>query len=390
MDKKKRNTEITQNVNCNIRQDTDPYISDDNARIRQFAIEGTVTEIREYGSGHINRTKRVETVQHGQRRQYIFQQINTQVFQDVDRLMENITNVTAYLREKIAAQGGDPSREALQVIPTKDGKSYYRDADAGCYRMYPFITDAISLDAVEKPQDFYESAVAFGNFQALLSEYPVETLHETIPDFHHTAKRFQTFCQAVEADACGRAAQVQPEIAFLMERESEMGVLVKLFEQKELPLRVTHNDTKLNNVLMDRKTGKGLCVIDLDTVMPGLSLYDFGDAVRFGANTAAEDATDTAGVSLDLELYRQYVAGYLKGCQGMLTQNERELLPVGAKLMTLECGMRFLTDYLCGDVYFRIHRKQQNLDRCRTQFALAADMERKWEEMQEMISRCSL
>lgn len=356
--------------------------------IRQFAVEGSIVNVCEHGNGHINRTYLAETERNGRRKKYIFQQINTEIFRDVDQLMENITNVTSFLRKKIQAAGGDPERETLQVIPTKEGKNYFRDGDR-FYRMYQFITDSVSLDMVRTPRDFYESAVAFGNFQALLADYPAATLHETIPDFHNTVKRFSAFRSALEADVCGRAAKVQPEIAFLTQREQELSLLVDLSGKQELPLRVTHNDTKLNNIMIDKETGRGICVIDLDTVMPGLSLYDFGDSIRFGANTAAEDEIDLQKVSLDLNLYELYVKGYLTGCRGSLTEKELSLLPMGAKLMTMECGIRFLTDYLSGDTYFRIHRPDHNLDRCRTQFALAADMERKWQQMQDITEKAA-
>ncbi len=354
--------------------------------VQLFALEGTIAGVQEYGSGHINRTELVEMEKDGQREKYILQRINTEIFHDVDGLMENIVGVTDYLRKKIKAAGGDFEREALQVVPTKDGASYCR-AEGGCYRMYRFISNAVSYDAVRSPGDFYESALAFGTFQSLLSDYPAETLHETIPDFHNTPKRFADFCQAVNKDVMGRVALARKEIDFLMEREQELSILTDLQEAGELPLRVTHNDTKLNNVMLDAETGKGVCVIDLDTVMPGLSINDFGDSIRFGANTAAEDETDLSKVSLDLGLYEQCVNGFLKGCQGSLTKKELELLPMGAKMMTMECGMRFLTDYLSGDTYFRIHKEHHNLDRCRTQLALTADMERKWEQMKEIVSR---
>ena len=349
--------------------------------IEKFSVGGMVVSIEEYGSGHINDTYLACVGE----RKYILQRMNTEIFRDPGQLMENITGVTAFLEKKIRARGGDPSRETLHVIPTKTGKPYCRDAEGSCYRMYDFIEKATSFDAVKRPEDFYESAVAFGNFQSLLADYPAETLHETIPDFHNTGKRFQTFQQAVKEDVCGRAAAAQPEIAFVMEREKEMTVLTQALARGELPLRVTHNDTKLNNIMIDNATGKGICVIDLDTVMPGLSVNDFGDSIRFGANTAAEDEPDVSKVSLDLKLYELYVKGYLEGCQGALTGQELAMLPTGAKLMTLECGMRFLTDYLQGDVYFKIHKKDHNLIRCRTQFALVADMERKWERMREIV-----
>lgn len=355
--------------------------------IAQFAVAGRICSVEEYGSGHINATYLVETEDQGTKANYIFQRINTDIFRNVDQLMENVTGVTSYLKERILEKGGDPSRETLQVIPLKTGGSYYRDGQ-DCYRMYQFITDATSFDAVERPEDFYESGVAFGNFQFLLAEYPADTLHETIPDFHHTGKRFEAFRKAVAEDPLGRAAMVQPEIGFLMEREQEMGLLTGMLERGELPLRVTHNDTKLNNIMIDNQTGKGICIIDLDTVMPGSSLYDFGDAIRFGANRAAEDETDLSKVSLDLALYELYVKGYLEGCRGALTGTETALLPMGAKMMTMECGMRFLTDFLLGDTYFRIHRKNHNLDRCRTQLALVADMERKWQQMEAAAGSC--
>ena len=355
--------------------------------VENFALDGTITGMCEYGSGHINGTYLVQMEQNGKQEKYIFQQINTDIFKDADQLMENITGVTSFLKKKIEERGGNPNRETLQVVPTRDGKSFYRDADGTCYRMYIFITDATSYDVVESPKDFYESAVAFGNFQSLLAEYPAETLHETIPNFHNTKKRFGDFCQAVKEDVCGRAASVQKEIAFVMEREKEMDCLTKLMDAKELPVRVTHNDTKLNNIMIDNESGKGICVIDLDTVMPGLSLYDFGDSIRFGANTAAEDETDLSKVSLSTDLYEIYVKGYLEGCKGSLTELETQLLPVGAKMMTLECGMRFLADYLQGDVYFRTHREHHNLDRCRTQFALVKDMEDKWDEMNAIVKK---
>lgn len=357
------------------------------AIVEQFALEGNLVAMGEYGSGHINATYLVEMEENGKRENYIFQQINTDIFKDADQLMANITGVTSYLSKKIEERGGNPKRETLQVVPTKAGTSFYRDEEGKCYRMYYFITGATSYDVVESPKDFYESAVSFGNFQSLLAEYPAETLYETIPDFHNTGKRFETFCQAVKEDICGRAASVQEEIAFVMAREADMTSLTGRLEKKELPLRVTHNDTKLNNIMIDDETGKGICVIDLDTVMPGSSLYDFGDSIRFGANTAAEDETDLSKVSLSLELYELYVKGYLEGCQGSLTELEKELLPMGAKMMTLECGMRFLTDYLQGDTYFKIHREHHNLDRCRTQFALVADMEAKWDELESIVKK---
>ncbi len=349
-----------------------------------FELAGEVLDIVPYGNGHINDTYRVTTTNNGD---YIMQRINTNIFKKPEQVMENIYNVTKYLREIIKNRGGNPERETLTVVPSKKGEIFVTTAQGDCYRMFLFIRDALSYDKVEKPEDFYESAVSFGRFQSLLADFPAETLYETIVDFHNTVWRFDNLKKAVEEDVCGRAASVQEEIKFAMEREAFTHTLVDLLAKGEIPLRVTHNDTKLNNIMMDNETHKGICVVDLDTVMPGLSVNDFGDSIRFGANTAAEDETDLSKVSLSLELYELYVKGYLEGCGGSLTEKELEMLPVGAKMMTFECGMRFLTDYLQGDTYFKIHRPDHNLDRCRTQFGLVADMENKWTQMQEIVQK---
>ena len=351
--------------------------------LNQFELQGEVLSVQPYGNGHINDTFLVKTTDVP----YILQKMNESIFPDTEHLMDNVVKVTTYLRARVKLGGGDPDREAMQVILTKDRKHYWRDETGACWRMYRFI-DGLALDAPRTPADFYESAVAFGRFQSLLADYPADTLHEIIPNFHHTGKRFETFCKAVEEDVCGRAASVQQEIAFVMARKADTTLITDRLAAGKLPLRVTHNDTKLNNVMLDADTGKGLCVLDLDTVMSGSALYDFGDSIRFGANTAAEDETDLSKVSLDLELFEWYVKGYLKGCNGSLTPLEIELLPVGAKLMTLECGMRFLTDYLQGDTYFKIHREHHNLDRCRTQLKLVKDMEDKWDEMHRIVRNC--
>ena len=351
--------------------------------LNQFELHGKVLSVQPYGNGHINDTFLVETVG----AKYILQKMNESIFPDIEHLMDNVAKVTTYLRARVTLSGGDPDREAMQVILTKDRKHFFRADNGDSFRMYRFI-DGLALDAPRTPADFYESAVAFGRFQSLLADYPADTLHEIIPNFHHTGKRFETFCKAVEEDVCGRAASVQQEIAFVMARKADTILITDRLAAGKLPLRVTHNDTKLNNVMLDADTGKGLCVLDLDTVMPGSALYDFGDSIRFGANTAAEDETDLDQVSLDLELFEWYVKGYLKGCNGSLTPLEIELLPVGAKLMTLECGMRFLTDYLQGDTYFKIHREHHNLDRCRTQLKLVKDMEDKWDEMHRIVQNC--
>lgn len=356
--------------------------------IKQFCGDQKTSGGVNYGSGHINDTYRI-VLEHDDAPAeiLILQRMNTEIFTEPALLMENIANVTEHLKKKIAQSGGDPKRETLSIVCAQDGKPYYVDEADNFWRCYPFIEDTISLDRAEQAEDFYQSAVAFGTFQRLLSDFPAEQLHETIPHFHDTKARFEVFKKAVEEDVCSRAAGVKAEIDFILAREDVAEVFGDLQAKGEIPLRVTHNDTKLNNVLMDSKTRKGLCVIDLDTVMPGLAMNDFGDSIRFGASTADEDEPDVSKVFCDMGLFEVYTKGFIEGCGGKLTEKEIELLPMGAKVMTFECGMRFLTDYLQGDTYFKIHREGHNLDRCRTQLKLVADMEKKWDTMQEIVKK---
>lgn len=353
----------------------------------QFVLPGRMTELKPFGNGHINDTFLVvcET-EDGKKSRYVLQRVNNDVFKDMDGLMDNVVHVTAFLRKKIEAAGGDPARETLTVIPTKQER-YYIHREDGNYRLYTCIEDAFCMEEAESVEDFYNSAVAFGNFQRLLSDYPASDLHETIPDFHNTVSRFANLKKAVEEDVCGRRKDVEQEIAFAMEREADCHVICDALAEGRIPLRVTHNDTKLNNIMMDNQTKKGICVIDLDTVMPGSALYDYGDSIRFGASTGAEDEQNLDLISCDLELFEAYTKGFIEGCGGSLTKEEIRLMPMGAKLMTLECGMRFLTDHLEGDVYFKIHRPGHNLDRARTQFKLVADMEAKWEQMAAIVEK---
>lgn len=354
----------------------------------QFALEGELKELSVFGNGHINDTLRATCeLADGRTKRYIVQRMNDGIFKNPDELMENVMNVTSFLRKKIIAAGGDPDRETLNVIPTKDGRNYLTDENGDFWRCYIFIEDATSFDQVEKPEDFYNSAVAFGNFQRLLADYPAATLHETIKNFHNTVSRFADFKKAVEEDVAGRAKDVQKEIQFVLDREADCHVICDALAKGELPLRVTHNDTKLNNIMIDNRTGKGLCVIDLDTVMPGSSLYDYGDSIRFGASTGAEDEQNLDLIWCDLELFEIYTKGYVEGCGGSLTEKEIRMMPMGAKLMTLECGMRFLADHLQNDIYYKIHRENHNLDRARTQFKLVADMEAKWDEMNAIVEK---
>ena len=357
--------------------------------IEEFDFAGELTECIPYGNGHINDTYRL-TFRVGEKvNRYILQRMNKSIFTDPVGLMENISGVTSWLKKKILENGGDVKRETLNLVNDKEGSSYYVDKEGEYWRVYLFIEGATCYDQVKNEDDFYQSAVAFGNFQRLLADYPAETLHETIMNFHNTVDRFQKFQKALSQDVCGRAKSVQEEIRFAMDREELCHTLVDMQEDGQLPLRVTHNDTKLNNIMIDDKTGEGICVIDLDTIMPGLSIFDFGDSIRFGANTAAEDEQDVSKVSLSLPLFESYTKGFLAGCAGSLTRAEVEMLPMGAKLMTLECGIRFLADYLMGDTYFKTAYPEHNLVRARTQIALVADMEEKWGEMENIVARAS-
>ena len=352
-----------------------------------FDIPGTFIDCRPCGHGHINDTYMMEFEDNGIISRYSLQHMNRSVFTDPVALMHNVLHVTDYLKEQIRQNGGDPQRETLNFVHARTGEPYFTDSYGEFWRAYHFIEDAYSLEELSGPEDFYESAIAFGHFQKMLANFPADSLHETIAGFHDTKARFAAFEQAAAADVCHRAAGVREEIQFVKDRYDVACVLGELLENGTLPLRVTHNDTKSNNVLIDEATKKGLCVIDLDTVMPGLSANDFGDSIRFGASTGAEDEKDLSKISCSMELYEVYVKGFLEGCDGILTNSEIECLPLGAKVMTYECGMRFLTDYLSGDTYFKTDYPTHNLDRARTQFKLVADMERKWDEMQRIVRK---
>ena len=352
-----------------------------------FKLPGELKECIRYGSGHINDTYRLtyETPQGTKR--YILQRMSKSIFKKPVELMENVSGVTAWLRKKIIENGGDPERETLTLVKSNDGLPYFVDSTGEYWRVYLFIEGATCYDAVKDDNDFYQSAVAFGHFQRLLADYPAETLHETIKDFHNTPDRLEKFKKAAAEDICGRAASVQKEIDFILEREELTHALYDLQLDGRLPLRVTHNDTKLNNIMIDDETGKAICVIDLDTVMPGLTANDFGDSIRFGASTALEDEQDLSKVSCDLHLFDVYARGFIEGCGGALTDLEIDMLPMGAILMTFENGIRFLTDHLEGDHYFHIHREGHNLDRCRTQLILVKDMQEKLPQMNAIIQK---
>jgi hypothetical protein len=355
--------------------------------VQHFEFEGDFSSAISYGTGHINDTYIASFEDIGSTRRYILQRINHHIFLNPEGMMKNIEAVTAHLGCRIKTAGGDPQREALTLIPTVEGNSYLLTEQGDYWRGYLFINNARTYEVVENLDHVYNAAKAFGNFQNLLSDYPSGRLIETIPYFHNTRKRYQTFIEAVERDEVNRAKSSEPEMEFVLQRGKDTSVLIDMLARGELPERITHNDTKFNNVMIDNETGAGVCVIDLDTVMPGLSLYDFGDAIRSLANSAAEDEQDLSQVQFDSEIFDHYTHGYLDAVGNLLTQAEIEYMPFSAILMTLECGMRFLTDHLQGDTYFKIHRENHNLDRCRTQFKLVADMEEQFDGMVRIVDK---
>ena len=347
--------------------------------------QGPMT-IAPYGNGHLNHTFCI-CVDVGAEApvRYILQRVNRYVFPQPENVIENIARVTEYLRGVIEKAGGNPDRETLTLVKTNEGENFFIDEDGELWRVYLFVEETISRDLPDTPELFALSGAAFGRFMCQLEGYDASTLHEAIKDFHNTPARYGQLMDAVRRNDAGRLGEVGPELAFCMGYGEQVHTLLRALAAGEIPLRVTHNDTKLNNVLLDAKTGEGVCVIDLDTVMPGLAAYDFGDSIRFGANTAAEDERDLDKVQFSLEMYEAFVRGYLSEAGSVMGQRERELLPMGAKLMTLECGMRFLADHLNGDKYFRIHREGHNLDRARTQFKLVRCMEENWDAMMDIV-----
>ena len=348
--------------------------------LTHFQVDAPVISCAPYGNGHINETSLAVT-QSGRR--YVLQKINRSIFRDVPGLMANIRAVTEHLRA-----GADDPRRVLTLVPTLAGDAYYESADGDCFRLYDFVEGSLCLERAQSESEFAASGEAFGAFQKRLADFPAHTLSEVIPHFHDTPARFEQLENAIAQNAANRARFALPEIDFALERKARGGEMTGMRARGELPLRVTHNDTKLNNVLLDAVTRRPLCVIDLDTVMPGLAANDFGDSIRFGASTASEDERDLSKVTLSLSLFKAYAQGFLSACGKSLTPLEIETLPLGAYLMTLECGIRFLADYLNGDTYFHVAREGHNLDRCRTQFALIADMEAKWGRMADIVRAC--
>ena len=352
-----------------------------------YSFPETLVGAVRYGQGHINDTYCVLCQpREGDCVRFILQGLSSAAFPHPEELMENFVGITGYIRRQVLAAGGDPLRETLSLVKTKTGGDYYTDSQGKVWRLMPFIENTDCFQSAT-PELFEASARSFGRFQYMLQGYPAHTLHETIPNFHNTEDRLAKFLAALEADKLGRAKDVAEEIQFVLSRKEDCSVAMEALRQGKLPLRVTHNDTKLNNILIDRTTGEGICVIDLDTTMPGLSINDFGDSIRFGANHSKEDEKDLSKVNFDIGLYEAYTRGFLEGAKGSLTPAELEYLPWGARLMTLECGIRFLTDYLDGDHYFHIRYPGQNLDRTRTQFKLVRDMEEQFEEMGAVVRK---
>ena len=352
-----------------------------------FDLRGDFVHGYSYGSGHINDTYCIWVDQAGQRIRYILQRVNHNVFKQPIPLMENVKRVTDHALKRLKEeQCPEAYRRTLTLVPSVDGKPYALDSDGNCWRVYPFIERARTYDQIETTKQCQEAARAFGEFQKLTADLPGEPLFETIPNFHNTTSRLTALKEAIQSDPLGRVKEVQKEIDWYLSRESDCHLVVDYLKSGELPLRCTHNDTKLNNVMLDDVTGEGICVIDLDTVMPGLSAYDFGDSIRTGANDCAEDEPDQSKVHFDLHLYEVFAKGYLSTAGASMSPAEKKSLAWGAKLMTLECGIRFLTDYLEGDHYFHTARPGHNLDRARTQFTLVRQMEEVFGQMLEIVS----
>ena len=353
-----------------------------------FGFGPQCSYVKPFGEGHINETYAVYMpTDKGEEFAYILQRVNNNVFKDPAGVMENIFGVTEYLRNVVREEGGDPDRETLSCIKTKNGCTYFEDSEGQPWRSYHYIQNSVCYQLVENPEQFYQSGASFGHFLKQLGSYPAASLKETIPNFHNTVNRFENFQIALKRDIKNRAVTCKPEIQFVLDRKEDCKVLVEQQENGTLPIRVTHNDTKLNNILFDADTGKGLCIIDLDTIMPGLAANDFGDSIRFGAATAEEDEKDLSKMHFDISLYELYTKGYLEETRDVLTPEEAVSLAWGARLMTLECGMRFLTDYLQGDTYFKTAYPEHNLVRARTQFRLVEEMEQQFDKMIEIAEK---
>ena len=354
--------------------------------IETFPFNGELTSIESTDTGLINSTYMLTFSDGNQDFQYVLQKINTNVFKKPDELMSNIMNVTGFLRNKINLSGGNAARETLTFLYTKDNSPYYLDENGGCWRSYIYISKCYTCDKIDSEVKAFRSGKAFGKFQRMLSDYPAANLFETIPHFHDTPSRYSDLKNAVDEILSGRLQKIQAELSFALDREKDASKLVDLAADGKIPMRVTHNDTKINNVLFDSITNEAICVIDLDTIMPGLSLYDFGDSIRSGAVTSDENEQDLNKYGLDINLFKSYTEGFLSEAGHALNEEEIANLAFSAKLMTLECGVRFLTDYLNGDTYFKTEYPEHNLVRCRTQFKLVEDIEKHMDEMNECVN----
>ncbi len=352
-----------------------------------FGIENRELIYNECTIGHINSTFFVNYTADPGTHHYVFQKVNTNIFKKPDEVMSNIFYVTEHIAKKAESEGLDPKRSTLRFLRTTDGKFGYIDAEGGYWRVYRYVGNAHTLNTADSVELFAKSGEAFGKFQRQLSDFDASLLYESIPNFHNTVSRLNDFKAALEKDVCNRANDIPDDIKFVLDRAEKCSYFVDGIASGKIPLRVTHNDTKLNNMLIDDTTGEAICIIDLDTVMPGSSCYDFGDSIRFGASSALEDETDLSKVYIRMDLFDAYTEGFLKGVGGSLTENEIRSFPMGAYVITFETGIRFLTDYLNGDTYFRIHREGHNLDRARNQFKLVASMEEQMDEMNKIVEK---
>ncbi len=355
---------------------------------QQFQIYGEILHAETCKIGHINETYAATYDQAGAQVRYIHQKVNQNVFKDAVAVMDNLVRVTSHLRKKLIERGEKEfTRKALTVVPTRDGKSFFQNGNGDCWRSFYFIEGAKTFESAQTPQQAFEAGKAFGKFQSLLADLPGKRLHETIPEFHNTRKRFLTLQKAIEEDRCNRAKSAAKEIQFALEHEEIVDVLLNALAKGKVPERITHNDTKFNNVMLDQETGKEMCVVDLDTVMPGLVLYDFGDMVRTTTSPTLEDELDLSRVEMRMPMFESLVKGYLETTRDFLLPAEKSYLVFAGKLITFTIGIRFLTDFLTGDTYFRIHRPGHNLDRCRTQFSLVGSIERQEKAMQKLVNK---
>lgn len=353
-----------------------------------FNHEGEFISAEQLTAGNINKTYLLNFKdENGDVTKYILQQLNTNVFKKPVEVMENIISTTSYLKKEIEKIDKSSERRVLIFVTNKQGEPYYQDENGGFWRSYVYIDNATAYDSVENPKDFFKAGQTFGKFQKLLSNFPAETLHETIPNFHNTPVRFETFKKAIDENLGNRKDLVENEINFILEREDKASKIMDLMNSKQIPIRVTHNDTKFNNILIDDLTGEAICVIDLDTIMPGSALFDYGDAIRYGTCTGAEDEEDLSKIDMDLDLFEEFTKGFVIETKDFLTNEEIKLLPLGAYTMTLELAVRFLTDYLDGDKYFKVTKPNHNLIRAKTQIKLTDIMEKNMDKMNEIVNK---